>query len=109
MSIRILNLIPWLAVLFCLGLAPAAKATDAVAPANASHSQATATPPKLAEQDVWLRWKLAHDRHKAEKESRVMPAPASLFLASRQRGVEVEIGELGQTEEAGFSLEIFLG
>ena len=89
MSIRILNLIPWLAVLFCLGLAPAAKATDAVAPANASHSQATATPPKLAEQDVWLRWKLAHDRHKAEKESRVMPAPASatqVSVSSRDAG-----------------------
>jgi hypothetical protein len=36
----------------------------------------------LAEQDVWLRWKLAHDRHKADKESRVMPAPASATQAS---------------------------
>ena len=82
MSIRNMNLIRWLAVLFCLGLAPAAKATDAVAAANASRSPATATPPKLAEQDVWLRWKLAHDRHKADKEPRVMPAPASATQAS---------------------------
>jgi hypothetical protein len=82
MSIRNMNLIPWLAVLFCLGLAPAAKATDAAAPASASHSRATATPPKLAEQDVWLRWKLAHDRHQADTESRVMPAPAPATQAS---------------------------
>ena len=82
MSIGKMNLIPWLAVLFCLGLAPAAKAADAAAPANASHSRATATPPKLAEQDVWLRWKLAHDRHKADRESKLMPAPASATQAS---------------------------
>ena len=82
MSMRKMNLIPWLAVLCCLGLAPAAKATDAAALANASHSRAKATPPKLAEQDVWLRWKLAHDRHKADRESRVMPAPASATQAS---------------------------
>jgi hypothetical protein len=82
MSIRKTNLIPWLAVFCCLGLAPAAKATDVAAPANASHSRAKATPPKLAEQDVWLRWKLAHNRHKAGAESRVMPAPASATQAS---------------------------
>jgi len=77
-----MNLIPWLAVLCCLGLAPAAKATDAAAPANASHPGAKATAPKLAEQDIWLRWKLAHDRHKADKQSRVMPTPASATQAS---------------------------
>ena len=44
MSIRNMNLIPWLAVLLCLGLAPAAKATDAAAPPNASHSRAAAHP-----------------------------------------------------------------
>jgi len=77
-----MNLIPWLTILICLCLAPAAKATDAAAPANASHSRATAAPPKLAEQDIWLRWKLAYDRHKADKESRVMPAPASATQAS---------------------------
>jgi hypothetical protein len=77
-----MNLIPWLVVLCCLGLAPAVKATDAAAPANASHSRAKATAPKLAEQDIWLRWKLAHNRHKADKESRVTPAPASATQAS---------------------------
>jgi len=77
-----MNLVPWLAVLFCLGLAPAAKATDAAAPPNAPHSRAVATPPKLAEQDVWLRWKLAHDRHKADTESKLMPAPALAIQAS---------------------------
>ncbi len=82
MSIRNRNLIPWLAVLFCLGLIPAAKATDGAAPPNAPHSRATATPPKLAEQDVWLRWKLAHDRLKADTESRVMRAPASAMQAA---------------------------
>ena len=86
MSIRKINLIPWLAVLCCLGLAPAAKATDAAAPPKASHSRATATPPKLAEQDVWLRWKLAHDRRKADTETRVTPAPASATQASVSSG-----------------------
>lgn len=78
MSVRNVNLIPRLAVLLCLGLAPAAKATNIEAPANIAHYRATATPTKLAEQDVWLRWKLAHDRHKADTEAKVMPAPACL-------------------------------
>jgi hypothetical protein len=82
MSIRNMNLIPWLTVMICLGLAPVVKATDAAAPTNIPHSRVTATPPRLAEQDVWRRWKLAHDRHKADKESKLMPAPASAIQAS---------------------------
>ena len=82
MSIRNVNLIPRLAVLLCLGLAPAAKATNVEVPANAVHYRATAAPPRLAEQDVWLRWKLAHDRHKADTEAKARPVPASATPAS---------------------------
>jgi len=82
MSKRIMDLIPWLAVLFCLSLAPVVKATDAAASANTPHSRVTATPPKLPEQDIWLRWKLAHDQHKAARESKLKHAPASATQAS---------------------------
>jgi hypothetical protein len=82
MSIRVKDLILWLAVLFCLSLAPVVKATDAAAPANTPHSRVTAPQTKLPEQDVWLRWKLAHDRHKAARESKLKPAPASATQAS---------------------------
>jgi len=77
-----MNLVPWLAVLFCLSRAPVVKATDASAPANTPHSRVTAPQPKLPEQDIWGRWKLAHDRHKAAKESRSMPVPASASQSS---------------------------
>jgi hypothetical protein len=82
MSVRIMNLITWLTVLIYLVLAPVVKATDAAAPANTPPSRVTATTPKLAEQDVWLRWKLAHDRHKAARECKLKPAPASATQAA---------------------------
>jgi len=54
MKIRSINLAPFLGVLGCLSLGPAAGATEDAAASKSPQ-------PQLAEQDVWKRWKLAHD------------------------------------------------
>jgi len=78
MSIRIRNLTPQLAVLFCLALVPVAKATDEPnTPAKAACSHSACTQPKLAEQDVWKRWQLAHNARKARTEARLTSSHAS--------------------------------
>jgi len=89
MSTRIRNLTPRLAVLFCLALAPGAKATDAPnAPTKATHSQAVGAQPKLAEQDVWKRWQLAHNARKARAEGKLTSrrAPANPVGGQSQFG-----------------------
>jgi len=63
MNLRQVNRMPWLAALLCLSLALVAKATDASAALKTPDSRPGSAQPKLAEQDVWLRWKLAHDAH----------------------------------------------
>jgi len=68
---------PWLGVLGCLALAPAAKAAEAADASKALHPQAAVAQPKLAEQDIWKRWKLAHDAHKARSETKSISGSAS--------------------------------
>ena len=81
---------PWLAMLVCLTLVPAAKATDTADTPKASNSQVTSARPKLAEQDIWLRWKLAHDARETGAEARLSPdAPARANKASGLLGMEV--------------------
>jgi sporulation protein YlmC with PRC-barrel domain len=90
MKRRSSNLTPWLAALLCLTLAPRAKATDAADGPKAANVQQTSAQPELAEQDIWKRWKLAHDAHEAAAEARLSPgAPAQVNKASGLLGMEV--------------------
>jgi sporulation protein YlmC with PRC-barrel domain len=90
MKTRSGNVIPWLAALLCLTLAHAVRATDDSETLKASNSQASGTQPKLAEQDIWKRWKLAHDPQEASAEARLSPgAPAQANKASGLLGMEV--------------------
>ena len=90
MKIRSGNVIPWLAALLCLTLAHAGRAADDSEVPMVSNSQATGAQPKLAEQDIWKRWKLAHDPQAASTESRLSPgAPTQANRASGLLGMEV--------------------
>jgi sporulation protein YlmC with PRC-barrel domain len=90
MKIRSSNLTAWLAALLCLTLAPRAKATDAADGPKVSNAQQTSAQPELAEQDIWKRWKLAHDAREAAPEARLSPgAPAQANKASGLLGMEV--------------------
>jgi sporulation protein YlmC with PRC-barrel domain len=90
MKTRSRNLKPWLAALLCLTLASRAKATDAADGPKSSNAQQTSAQPQLAQQDIWKRWKLAHDAHEADAEARLSPgAPAQVNKASGLLGIEV--------------------
>ena len=52
---------PWLATMLCISLAPAVRAADDADAPKVPISQQTRVQPKLAEQDIWKRWKLARD------------------------------------------------
>ena len=84
------NVIPWLAALLCLTLAHAARAVDDSGASKASNSQATSAQPKLAEQDIWKRWKLAHDPQEASTEVRLSAgAPTRANKATGLVGMDV--------------------
>jgi sporulation protein YlmC with PRC-barrel domain len=83
-------MIPWLAALFCLTLAHAGRAADDSEAPKVSNSQVTGAQPKLAEQDIWKRWKLAHDPQEASAEVRLSAgAPTQANKASGLLGMEV--------------------
>lgn len=90
MRTRSRNLTPWLAALLCLTLSPGARAADNADAPKASNSQETGAEPKLAEQDVWRRWKLAHDAHETSTDSRPSEgAPTRVNKASGILGMGV--------------------
>ena len=97
MKTRRNNPTPWLAALGCLTLVLAAKGAGAADAPKSSDSEETGAQPKLAEQDIWRRWKLAHDAHKASTGPRLSQgAPTQADKASGLLGMEVrnQNGEL---------------
>jgi sporulation protein YlmC with PRC-barrel domain len=90
MKTRSNNPTPWLAAMVCLTLVLAAKGADAQDAPKGSDSQGNSAQPKLAEQDIWRRWKLAHDAHRTSAESRLSQgAPTQADKASGLLGMEV--------------------
>jgi sporulation protein YlmC with PRC-barrel domain len=90
MKIRSDKVMPWLAAVLCLTLTHAARAADDSEAPKASNSQAIGSQPKLAEQDIWRRWKLAHDGRETGAEAKLSPgAPAPANKASGLLGMEV--------------------
>jgi sporulation protein YlmC with PRC-barrel domain len=90
MKTRSSDLMPWLAALLCLTLAHTAKAADDSEAPKVSNSQVTGAQSKLAEQDIWKRWKLAHDPQEASAEVRLSAgAPTQANKATGLLGMEV--------------------
>ena len=82
MSTRNKHMMPWLAALLCLTLTPGAKATDEADAPKAPSLQASGAQPKLAEQDVWRRWRLAHEA----RNTRTEPKLTSVSVRAIQPG-----------------------
>jgi sporulation protein YlmC with PRC-barrel domain len=90
MSTYISKPMPWLAVLLCLTLTHWAKAADAADASKDAYPPTVKAPPKLAEQDIWRRWKLAHDGSGPRAETRFdQGAPTQANKASGFIGMEV--------------------
>ena len=90
MKIRSGKTIAWLAAVACLTPAHAAWAADDGGASRASTSPVASAQPKLAEQDIWRRWKLAHDGPPADTGSSSIPGvPARANRATGLLGMEV--------------------
>ncbi len=75
-------MLAWLVALACITSAPSARASD-----DAKNSNA---PPKLAEQDIWLRWQAAHEAHEATTATvSTEGTPTRFNKASGLLGIEV--------------------
>ena len=90
MKVTSSNLAPWLTALLSLALLPGWLG----AAASASTSAKSESPSALPEQDVWLRWKLAHDARQPSTEMTPPPGtPTQANKASSIIGMEVRSPE----------------
>ena len=87
---QIRKVMPRLAALLCLTLAPGASGADAAAGSHAANPREASVQPKLAEQDIWKRWKLAHDAQETSSETRSGEgSPTRVNKASGLLGMDV--------------------